>query len=83
MFGKSLLHSPEEIMRFAITIAAILMLSPALIALIAAMGFIFLPAVIVGLPFLIWTFFGQGEKVHEEDVRRHEYAMQQQQPAHA
>lgn len=80
MFGKLLLHTPAQLMRYAIVAAAILMLSPGLLLLLGAMGFMFIAPAIVGLPFLVWTFFEEGEKEHEADVRRHE--LERQHPAH-
>ena len=81
MFGKMLLHSPVELMCYAITIVAVLALSPMLLMLVGALGFLFLPAAIVGIPFMLWTFFVDAEKEHEAAVRRHDYAAHH--PAHA
>jgi hypothetical protein len=83
MFGKLLLHSPAQLMRYAIVLAAIMMLLPGLFMLMGALGFIFLPVAIIVIPFIVWTFFGEGQKEHEADVRRHEYDRQYAAHEHA
>ena len=58
MFGMMSLHTLGEIAKYAMVWAALFALGPALAMLTGALAFLMLPAVLVGLPFMLWAFFG-------------------------
>jgi hypothetical protein len=76
MFGIMSLHTYGDIARYALVWMAIFMLSPALMMMIGALGFIFLPVAVTALPFVLWAFYGPEKRevvkvVHEHQVRVH------------
>ena len=58
MFNMMSLHTALEIGKYATVWAALLALGPALAITVLLLAFLMLPCAIIGLPFLVWAFFG-------------------------
>ncbi len=78
MFNMMSLHTVGEIAKYATVWAALFALGPALVLMIGALAFLMLPCAVIGLPFLLWAFFGteRREVAHavEERHARHAHA---------
>jgi hypothetical protein len=75
VFNMMSLHTAAEIAKYATVWAALFALGPALVLLIAALAFLMLPCAIIGLPFLLWAFFGpERREVVQVVEERHAHA---------
>ena len=72
MFNMMSLHTALEIGKYATVWAALLALGPALAITVLLLAFLMLPCAIIGLPFLVWAFFGPEKREVVQMVEEHQ-----------
>ena len=72
MFNMMSLHTALEIGKYATVWAALLALGPALLLMVGVLAFLMLPCAVIGLPFLVWAFFGPEKREVVHMVEEHQ-----------